>query len=94
MKQSDVKIGAKYLFARTETEHKKDMIGTVVCVLGKRRGAVKPQYHSGLVKTGNQRSLIRFKLDNGRYANAGELDPIIKRPPTRMSAALKKSKAI
>lgn len=69
MKQNEVKIGESYLFRTTSTEHKKDMIGTIVKVVGSKPGSRK--YVSW--RHPSHRSPKRFKLDNGRWANAGEL---------------------
>lgn len=80
MKQTEIKTGESYLFARTDTVHKKDMVGTIVTVTGRRNGGDKPQYHGGVggVFTGTGRKPKRFKLSNGRYANASELTEIKK----------------
>jgi hypothetical protein len=69
MKQSEVIIGNSYLFKGTDTLHKKDMIGQVVTVIGKKSAkTVYKNYLNPKAKTP-----IRFKLSNGRCANAGEL---------------------
>lgn len=72
MKQSDVIIGESYVFKHTTTEHKKDMIGTIVTVVGKRKGKKTPSKQNGII-TGYGNRPTRFKLSNGRFANAGEL---------------------
>ena len=72
MKQSDVVIGNEYLFYTTDTKHKKDMVGSVVKVVGQKKGkTVYKNYHNQAAKTPS-----RFVLSNGRYANAGELKQI------------------
>ncbi len=73
MKQTDVKVGQSYLFYSTCTEHKKDMLGTVVKVISSKGSKRKVQNQDGILYFG--KSPKRFKLDNGRYANAGELKP-------------------
>jgi len=72
MKQTDVKIGESYVFKCTSHEHKKDMIGTIVTVVGKKKSKKYPVKQGGIL-TGYGCKPIRFRLSNGRYANAGEL---------------------
>lgn len=68
MKQKDIHGGKEYLFALTEFEHKKDMVGTIVKVAERIKGKKKIDYF-GTVSY----NPMRFKLSNGRYANAAEL---------------------
>lgn len=74
MKQADVKTGESYLFRCTDTGHRKNMIGTVVKVIGRKRKGKKQLFNHGMGGIG--RPPIRFKLSNGQYANAGELAEI------------------
>lgn len=73
MKQKDIVVGKSYLFYYTDTLHKKDMVGSVVTVVGSKLGSKSINYHSGIVPTGMSKKPKRYKLSNGRYANAGEL---------------------
>jgi hypothetical protein len=78
MKQSEIVTGNEYRFFTPHTEHKKDMNGTIVKVVGRKKGKLKANYQSGIIFTGTGRTPVRFKLSNGRYANAGELKEISK----------------
>ena len=73
MKQKDVLIGKSYLFYYTDSLHKKDMIGSVVTVVGSESRSRSVNFHAGIVPTGISKKPKRYKLSNGRYANAGEL---------------------
>ena len=73
MKQNEVKVGNCYLFARTETDHKKILIGRIVHICGKRKGRKKINKQGGIV-TGTGNSPIRFKIGwYNMWANASEL---------------------
>ncbi len=73
MKQSEVIIGNIYLFYNTCVLHRKFMVGTLVKVIGKRTGGKKyPDFPNYSMHNPGKRP-IRFKLNNGHYANAGEI---------------------
>lgn len=78
MKQSEIIIGNEYLFKTTHTEHKKDMINTVVKVVGSVKGRLKKRTRfGGNMSCGtNIKTPTKYKLSNGRYANAAELKEI------------------
>lgn len=71
MREHEVKSGESYLFANTDVEHRKNMVGTIVTVCGVLKGKDKTHYQHDNGKKPN-----RFKLTNGQYANAGNLKPI------------------
>lgn len=71
MKQHEVKTGESYLFINTDVEHRKNMIGTIVTVVGRKQGKKKHITTHGFSSIG--KSPIRFKLSNGQYANAANL---------------------
>jgi hypothetical protein len=73
MKESEILIGKKYMFGRTDTEHKKIMSGGVFTVISCKKGKQKcsSNYRNNKGKSPN-----RYLLDNGFYAKAGELKQI------------------
>ena len=73
MKLKDVRIGETYLFYNTCVEHRKFMIRNFVKVIDKRGGGKKYPKIPNYSMEGIGKKPIRFKLDNGHYANAGEL---------------------
>ncbi len=76
MKQTDIKVGNSYLFKDTTIEHRKDLVGTVVIITGKKkRGKGKLYAHAcGLpCITGGY---VVYKIENGRTVNASELQEI------------------
>jgi len=74
MKQTDVKKGESYLFGRTDVEHRKFMQGTIVTVSGIKCGSKRiVSTERGLETKKNPK---RFKLTNGHWANAANLNPI------------------
>lgn len=73
MKQAEIKTGETYLFYHTCVEHRKFMVGKLVKVVGRRGGGKKyPSLPNYSMQNPGKRP-IRFKLENGQYANAGEL---------------------
>lgn len=73
MKQSEIKTGETYLFATTEHEHKKDMIGQHVTVEAVRKGKKRINKHGlslGIAPP-------KYKLSNGRYAKAAEMKALV-----------------
>lgn len=75
MKEADIKTAENYLFTRTDVEHRKNMEGTIVTVIGKKRGTKKANYQGGIL-TGVGKGTLKFKLSNGQYANAANLKKI------------------
>lgn len=73
MKQSEIEIGHSYIFKCTDSLHKKDMIGTIVTIVSKTENNSNNKEY---FKNRRYKKPIRFKLSNGRYANAGELTNI------------------
>jgi hypothetical protein len=74
MKQNEIITGNSYLFANTDVEHRKNMIGTIVTVVSRKQGNKKPNFQGGML-TGIGKKPIRFKLSNGQWANAANLKP-------------------
>jgi hypothetical protein len=77
MKQSEIKTGESYLFTRTDVENRKFMEGTIVTVCSSKQRNKKPNIQSGII-TGIGKKPKRFKLTNGHYANAANLQPLNK----------------
>ncbi len=78
MKQLEIITGNSYLFYGTCVDHRKFMVGSVVKVIGKKGGGMKkPSVPNYSMQNPGKRP-IRFKLENGSYANAGELRGIVK----------------
>ena len=72
MKQSEVMTGETYLFAKTEHQYKKDLVGKPFKVIGRRqRKKWYPTQLGDLVK-GNRP--CRYRNENGRWAKACELE--------------------
>lgn len=74
MKQSEIQVGKSYLFKRTDTSHKKDMIDTIVTIKRIRKGRVV--YSNNLFSDYKRTKPKRILLTNGRYCNAGELQEL------------------
>ncbi len=73
MKQSEIVIGNSYLFYRTEIVHRKDLIGTIVKIVGKKkRGKGKLQMHSNYLPQITGGYWV-YKTDMGRKVNCCEL---------------------
>ena len=74
MKQEEIITGNSYLFASTDRPDKKWMVGTIVIVVGRKKGGKKISISNGIPYT--SKKPMRFKLSNGSYANAANLKPI------------------
>lgn len=74
MKQADIIVGETYLFKKTIHDHKKDMVGSHVKVVGKKNGNKKVVISHYISQ--DARAPMKFKLENGRWAAACELEKI------------------
>lgn len=75
MKQNEIITGESYLFTNTDVDHRKNMIGTTVTVVGRKGGNKKHNYQGGIL-TGTGKSPMKFKLNNGQSCNAANLRAI------------------
>ena len=69
MKQTEIETGKSYLFANTDVEHRKNMIGQIVKVVGRRQ---RSRRYVNYLNT-NAKPPMVFLLSNGQKANAANL---------------------
>lgn len=75
MKTSEITIGKTYLFFKTEIEHRKDLIGQNITVVGKKikgKGVVKNTYTSHI-----HGGHVVYKTNLGRNVSACELKELL-----------------
>ena len=75
MKEKDIERGKSYLFKSTDVEHRKFMIGTIVTVSGVKKGKKCVWYQGGIIPISGRKPK-KFKLTNGHYANAANLQEL------------------